>query len=42
MAVTLRSGKELDEPQKKENEKEQVYKNLIEAEEENGESENTQ
>ena len=40
MAVTLRSGKELDEPKKIENDKEQVDKKKRKVEEK-GESENT-
>ena len=42
LVVTLRSKKELDEPKKIENDKEQANKKNIEIEEENGESENTQ
>ena len=36
MVVTLRSGKNLDEAQKKENEREQVEKSKIEAEKKGG------
>ena len=42
MAVTLRSGKELEEPKKIENEREQVEESKIEVEEEKGRPKNDQ